>query len=55
MWAMNPQDNEPTETDERIAENRTPAPVVNPSGAPDDRRSPIDKVFYDPDSEPKPA
>jgi hypothetical protein len=55
MAAMNPQDNEPTETDERIAENRTPAPVVNPSGASDDRRSPIDKVFYDPDSEPKPA
>jgi hypothetical protein len=55
MGAMNAQDNQPTETDERIAENRTPAPVVNPSEAPDDRRSPLDKVFFDPDSEPKTA
>jgi len=52
---MNSDTDEPTETDERIAENRGPAPVVNPSGAPDDRRSPLDKVFYDPDSEAQPG
>lgn len=54
-------DLEPTETDDRIAENREPAPVApatrdaeqsEPGGLPpgqrDDRRSPIDPVFYDP-------
>ncbi|GAC1406682.1 MAG: hypothetical protein NVSMB64_12650 [Candidatus Velthaea sp.] len=54
-------DEEPSATEERIAENRVPAPVApatrdakhtEPSGLPpgvnDDRRSPLDAVFYDP-------
>ncbi|MFN2460349.1 MAG: hypothetical protein ABR591_06650 [Candidatus Velthaea sp.] len=64
---MNGTPEEPSATDDRIAENRTPAPVApatrdpqatEPSGLPpgqsDDRRSPLDPVFYDP-QEKKPS
>jgi hypothetical protein len=61
---MDSQKNQPSATDDRIAENQFPAPVApvtrdaaqtEPSGLPpghrDDRRSPIDNVFYDPEPE----
>ncbi|GAC1593874.1 MAG: hypothetical protein NVS3B28_24160 [Candidatus Velthaea sp.] len=54
-------DHEPSATDERIAENRHPAPVApatrdadqsEPSGLPpgvvDDDRTPLDPEFYNP-------
>jgi hypothetical protein len=67
MSGMDSQKDQPSATDDRIAENRLPAPVApatrdpaqsEPSGMPpgrhDDRRSPLDKVFYDPQTERKP-
>lgn len=57
---------ERTATDDRIDENREPAYVApatrdanagEPGGLPpgqaDDRRSPLDPVFYDPDPDPE--